>query len=187
MIMVPHEVIKRRLTFADYKKLPNDQDYEIVEGVLYVSPRPRAKHQIVAAELVFLLLQHVRHRGLGLVVPDADLVIRDRDIYISPDIMVFLGERASSVPLDGWIRTVPDLVVEVLSPSTSDYDLTTKRRIYAELGVRHYWLADVAGRALIECVLGSDGHYRERTVEAPADFSPDLFPELRIDLGRIFA
>ncbi|MBM2810695.1 MAG: hypothetical protein HW416_1454 [Chloroflexi bacterium] len=187
MVMMPREVIRRRLTFDDYKQLPDDQDYEIVEGVLYVSPRPRARHQIIGTHLAIRLFEHVHQTGLGLVVQDTDLIVSDRDVYISPDIMVFLGEKVASVPLDGWIHTIPDLVVEVLSPSTRDYDLTTKQRIYAELGVGHYWIADADGRTLIECVLGTDSRYQERKVEAPAVFVPALFPQLRIDLGRVFA
>ena len=144
-------------------------------------------HQRVALRLAAALLEHVDDRGLGLVIPDADLIIRDHDVYISPDIMVFLGDRAASVPLDGWIRTVPDVVVEVLSPSTKDYDLTTKRRMYAELGVRYYWLADMDGRAIIECVLEADGRYRESRTEAPSPFIPEAFPDLRIDLVRLFS
>lgn len=97
------------------------------------------------------------------------------------------GERAASVPPGGWIRTAPDLVVEVLSPGTQRYELTAKRRIYAELGVPHYWIVDADGRQIIESVLGPDGSYRERVVDAPPLFTAEIFPGLAIDLARLFA
>jgi Uma2 family endonuclease len=186
MVMVPQQVLKGRLTFEDYQQLPDDQDYEIIEGVLYVAPRARPRHQIIAAELVMSLGQHVGEPGLGVVVPDADLIISARDTYVSPDIMVFLGERARAVPLDDWIRTIPDLVVEVLSPSSVRYDSTTKRQLYAELRVPHYWIVDPVAKGITECVLGPDGQYRDRVVSAPDPFRPALFPDLAIDLIRLF-
>lgn len=187
MVMVPEQVLQRRLTFEDYQQLPDDQDYEIVEGRLYMAPRPRPEHQVVANRCAVALTVHVEPTGLGLVIPDADLVIPDRDIYISPDIMVFLGERAAALERRGWIRSVPDLVVEVLSPTTEDYDRTTKRRIYAELGVPHFWMVDPRSRSITECVLESSHTYRERSVAAPETFHPELFPDLAIDLSRLFA
>src|SRR5579859_643202 len=109
MVMVPEVVVKRRLGLEDYLALPDDQDYEIIEGVLYVAPRPRALHQIVAYRLGSAL-SFLDERGLGKVVPDADLIIDDRKTYISPDTMVFLGDRLDGVNLQAMISVVPDLI-----------------------------------------------------------------------------
>jgi Uma2 family endonuclease len=84
------------------------------------------------------------------------------------------------------IRFVPDLVVEVLSPSTADYDRTTKRDTYARIGVRHYWVADAGRKAVTEHVLQEDGVYRTRIVRAPEVFRPEIFPQLDIALARVF-
>jgi Uma2 family endonuclease len=185
MAMVPRAIVQRRLTFEDYQQLPDDQDYEIVEGVLYVAPRPCPYHQIVANRLAHALTGSVEDGGKGTVVPDADLVISERDIYISPDSMVFLGDRFTTDP-EGWIQVVPDLVVEVLSPSTRDYDRVTKRHLYAQLGVSHYWIVDPQRRTLTTCALEADGQYREDVVAAPESFRPSLFPGLVVDLQRVF-
>lgn len=186
MVMVPQKVLKGRLTYQDYLGLPDDQDYEIIEGVLYVAPRPAPFHQVVANRLAFDLTGHVEGRGLGLVVPDADLIIHPKDVYVSPDIMVFLGKRVRAIPRRGRIRTPPDLIVEVLSPSTERRDRSTKWRVYAELGVPHYWMADPDERAINECVLGAEGQYHERAFTAPDVFRPALLPDLAIDLARLF-
>ena len=186
MVAVPQEIIGRRLTLEDYGKLPDDQDYEIIDGVLHVSPRARPKHQKIASEFLFLLMIEQK-RGVGTVVPDADLIVDDRNTYVSPDLMFFAGSRFAAVNPNEMLRIIPDLVVEVLSPSTGDYDRTTKRDLYERLGVRHYWTVDGDRRALVEHVLQADGTYRERTVRAPEVFRPELFPDLEINLTQVLA
>jgi len=186
MVMVPEKVMQRRLTLQDYQMLPDDQDYEIIDGVLYVAPRPRSGHQAAANELATMLTVHTKERGLGRVLPDADLIVTDRDIYVSPDIMFFAGDRFAEVDRDDWIRIIPDLIVEVLSPSTEDYDRRTKRQIYGQIGVPHYWIADPRTRSLLECVRQPDGSYQERAWTSNEAFRPSLFPDLVIDLNQVF-
>ena len=184
--MVPELITRRRLTLADYEALPNDQDYDIIDGVLYVSPRARPDHQIVANEFAVILTVHARDRGLGVVVPNADLIVDDRNTYISPDIMYFTAERFASIDRQTWIRTIPDLVIEVLSPSTEDYDRQTKLRTYAALGIPHYWIADARTHVVAENVLQPNGRYQERVIGPDGIFLPVLFPDLEIDLARTF-
>ncbi|MGH2371341.1 MAG: Uma2 family endonuclease, partial [Chloroflexota bacterium] len=105
----------------------------------------------------------------------------------APDIMVFLGDRFAAVNLEQKITIIPDLIVEVLSPSNEDYDLTTKAQTYARLGVPHYWAVDPRRRALTEHVRQPAGEYSVRTVTAPEPFTPALFPELTLDLDRMLA
>ncbi len=186
MVMVPEKVLQRRLKFEDYLSLPDDQDYEIIEGVLYVSPRPRPLHQVVAYRLLMLIGTHVEALSIGMLVPDADLIISERDTYVSPDIMFFAGDRFAGVNRDDFIRLVPDLIVEVLSPTTEDYDRRTKRRTYAELGVPHYWIVDPRSKTLIECTQPAAGKYEEHAVTPDQFFRPALFPDLAIDLNRLF-
>jgi Uma2 family endonuclease len=186
MVAVPEQVTGRRLTFEDYQALPDDQRYEIVKGVLYVAPRPRPLHQRVAFNLSYALRVELEERGLGTVVPDADLVIGEQDVYVAPDIMYFAGDRYSEVDPKGWIRIVPDLIVEVTSPSTDAYDERTKREIYAEIGVPHYWRVDPSRAVIVEGVLDEDRRYREHTWTGNEPFRPSLFPHLQLDLTSIF-
>ncbi|MGH2459188.1 MAG: Uma2 family endonuclease [Chloroflexota bacterium] len=183
---MPEKVMRRRLTFQDYQALPDDQDYEIIDGVLYVAPRARSGHQITANRLAHILTGFTEDRHLGTVVPDTDLIVTDRDIYVSPDIMYFARDRFDVVNRDDWIRIIPDLVVEVLSPSTEDYDRRKKRETYARLRVPHYWMVDHRARRVMECVLRPDGAYQERTIPAGEPFRPALFPDLEIDLVQVF-
>jgi Uma2 family endonuclease len=187
MVMVPEALMRRRLTLDDYLSLPNDQRYEIIDGVLYVASRPFAPHQLAAVNLAFDLVAHVMRPGLGLVLPDADLIVDELGTYLAPDIMVFLGDRAAGLVINERIQTIPDLIVEVISPSSYTYDHVTKRDTYARLGVHHYWIADPGNGVLHELVLGQDGRYQAREIRTPDLFRPALFPDLAIELARVFA
>lgn len=187
MAMVPAELLRRRLTLADYEALPDDQDYEIIDGVLYVAPSPFYGHQNIAAELITILRVHARAGGLGVVIPDADLIVDDRGTYVSPDVMFFTPEQFARTMPDGKNSVIPELIVEVLSESTLRRDQIVKRDAYAKLGVPYYWIVSRSERCVYELILGADGQYAERQVVAPAQFWPALFPGLAIDLERLFA
>ena len=187
MVMVPEIITRRRLTLEDYLALPDDADYEIIDGVLYVAPRSRPGHQIVAGCLAARLTLHAEKHGLGVAIPDVDLIIESRNTYISPDIMYFVADRFAGVDLEQMIRIIPDLVIEVVSPTSADYDRWTKRRLYAELGVPHYWIVDPDRRTITEHILAPTGDYNERIIAPPEPFRPSLFPDLTIDLAQLFA
>lgn len=186
MAIVPESIVGRRLTLVDYEALPDDADYEIIDGVLYVAPRAVPGHQIIANRTAVELTIHAERPGIGFVVPDADLIVDNKNIYVSPDIMYFTAERFQSVNVFEKIRIVPDLIVEVLSPSNERYDLVTKRALYRRLLVPHYWVLSPRQQAIIEHVLDS-AEYRERTITAPELFKPALFPDLSISLTALFA
>lgn len=186
MVVVPDVITRRRLTLQDYEALPDDQDYEIVEGRLYVAPRPRPRHQIIAHRLAYALTQHAEAAGEGTVIPDADLVFDEQGTYVSPDVMYFSAGRLANWNPDERLRVVPDLVVEVLSPGTEEYDLTTKRDLYARLGVQSYWIVDASRKVVVELTLGRDQRYTERVVHAPSEFRPAALPGFALDLGRLF-
>jgi Uma2 family endonuclease len=184
--MVPADLIGRRLTLADYEALPDDQDYEIIDGVLYVSPHPRYEHQDLLVRLAVELQTHARDRRLGKVIVEADLVVDARNHYFSPDLMFFPAETYARIDPKKMNSIMPALAIEILSDSTAGVDLLVKRNLYAELGIPHYWILDIDRSAVRELVLGSDGRYEEREVRAPETLRPVIFPELAIDLGQLF-
>ena len=75
----------------------------------------------------------------------------------------------------------------MLSPRTGEYDVVTKRRIYEQHGVPHYWIVDARHHTHRECVLGSDGTYTDRVLGTGQPFEPACFPGLSIDLRLICA
>lgn len=136
-------------TWEDYLRLPEDgKRYEILEGVLYVSPAPTFDHQFSVVELLAELRSFVRPRGLGLVLTAPfDVRLPNVSNPVQPDVVFF---RSGNEPRSGdrYFLGVPDLIVEVLSPGSSRFDRGVKLEAYEKAGVPEYWLVDVEKRAI---------------------------------------
>jgi Uma2 family endonuclease len=122
-------------TYASYAALPEDgRRYEVVDGVLYMSPSPSDTHQNVSIWLSHYLVIHVKLAGLGQVrAAPFDVELAPRTI-VQPDIMVILNEHLSRIT-STHIKGAPDLVVEILSPGTASHDRSGKKRAYAQANV----------------------------------------------------
>ena len=169
------------LPYSEYLLLPEDDHtkYEMLWGELHMAASPRYRHQDVQIQLGGLLNSHVRERGLGAVVGPVDLY-RDEMNYVQPDLSYFTAEQHAALADEQAIRLIPPLVVEILSPGTSSHDRVKKRRWYAELGVREYWIADAfAGRVEVIDLVG--GTSRD---EDPVRSS--VLPDLALPLAEIF-
>jgi Uma2 family endonuclease len=169
------------LLHEDYLRLPEDDPnkYEMLWGDLHMSPSPRFTHQSIQATLIEVLNRHVRERGLGRVVGPIDLY-RDEVNYVQPDISYFTAEQLPHIAQQK-IRHVPPLIVEILSSSTEKTDRGDKRRWYAELGVREYWLVDPLARHVEVIDLTSDVGVIEDPVRSI------VLPDLSVPIAEIFA
>lgn len=130
-------------TYEDYLRLPDDgRRYEIIEGVLYVTAAPRFNHQYVVGELFAALRAYVRKHNLGVVIP-APFEVHLPDIAwpVQPDLLFVRAER-QPLPEASSFEGAPDLVVEVLSPSTARRDRVVKFWAYERAGVSEYWIVD---------------------------------------------
>lgn len=138
---------KEKATLADFRALPEGPPYyELVGGQLIEMPSPTPTHQRIVTRLSAKMLNFADEHDLGEVfVALLDTHLTDEDAY-QPDVLFISHERAAIV--EERIEGAPDLVVEVLSPSTGYYDLTQKRRVYAETGAREYWIVDPMERTV---------------------------------------
>lgn len=129
-------------TYEEYAALPDDgKRYEIVSGVLYMSPSPSGQHQDAAGEIFSYLRAHVKLTGLGLVrMAPFDVILPAGDV-VQPDVLVVFNEHFDRVT-DKFILGAPDLVVEIASPSTATHDRHNKLDAYARAGVPEYWIVD---------------------------------------------
>ena len=153
----------RPATRADLEALPEHVVGEIIDGVLYTFPRPRPQHAHVEMGLGSEL-HAAFERGRGgpggwwiLMEPVLEL---EGAPEVVPDLAGWRKERVPVLPADTPIRTVPDWVCEILSPSTRGHDQLIKRRFYARLGVPHLWFIDPDAHTLSVCKL-VEGHWLE--------------------------
>ena len=136
-----------RFTYRDYLLLPEGDRRELIEGDFYVVPAPSFRHQIISRNLGTLLWDFVRGRGLGQVVSAPTDVVFSQETVVQPDILFISNERRGIITEDN-VSGAPDLVVEVLSPSTAERDRELKLTIYARYGVREYWIVDLEDRSV---------------------------------------
>ncbi len=173
-----------KLTYEDYANIPGDERYELIDGELILVSSPNEMHQRVSKRLLWLF-RDVEESGLGWVY-DApfDVILSDTDV-VQPDLMFISKERADIIT-PANVQGAPNLVVEVLSPSTAQRDWTQKRDLYAKYGVRELWL--VAPDAKLVWVMAlTDGEYAIAGVykDGQTLISPTL-AGLTIDLGYVF-
>ena len=175
-------------TYEDYLRLPEDGNrYEVIRGVLYVTPSPTTEHQFSSSMFTFSLTQFVRDNGLGMVFSapyDIRLPSRIAD-PLEPDVMFF---RKGNEPRRGTacFEGAPDLVAEVLSPGTHNRDRTVKLKAYQDAGVPEYWLLDPAARTVIVNVL-EKGKYVELVRGGAGDTVwSSVLPGFRVNVTDLF-
>ena len=144
-----------KLTYADYLIAPDDARYELLDGELIMTPAPRKAHQNSLLDLGVDLKLLTRRTRMGEVfVAPFDVVLSDTNV-VQPDIM-FVSNARAHIITDDNIRGAPDLVVEILSPSTAERDRIFKRSLYARHGVKEYWMVDTDLRLIHQLLLDGD-------------------------------
>jgi Uma2 family endonuclease len=146
-------------TYDDFLRLPDDgRRYEIIEGVLYVTNAPSYEHQFTVTEIVRQLANFVIERSLGVVLAAPFEVHLPGGIAkpVQPDVLYITAERQPH-PGDQVFEGAPDLIVEVLSPSSVRVDQFIKFGIYEQAKVREYWLVDPKTRSIEVYTLPADG------------------------------
>lgn len=133
--------------------------YELIGGVVVMSPSPTPRHQKVLLEILFQLESHVRKNRVGEVFAETDVRFDDSLVY-RPDLIYVRSEKVRR-PLER-IDVVPDLVVEVVSPGSEADDLRTKREAYERFGVGEYWIIEPNKQSFRFLQL-TEGRYRETT------------------------
>jgi Uma2 family endonuclease len=135
--------VTRLYSVADVRALPDDGNrYETIAGELFVTPAPGVPHQTVLARLFVALWAYVERHELGrLWFAPLDVVFGPLTL-VEPD-LVFVSRNRLDTISDRDVQGPPDLVVEVISPSTARTDQGRKRALYQEAGVREYWIVDV--------------------------------------------
>jgi Uma2 family endonuclease len=171
-----------RYTVADLENFPDDGNrYELLDGVLLVTPAPKTGHQVIANRIQSRLTAAVQWPGLAHVVGPG-VVVRLPKTQLQPDVLVF---PAHFKPDTDW-RKINEhwLVVEVLSRSSRIYDREFKKNAYFALGVQQVWLVDRWTRSIEVWRSPSEKHVVQDTIRWHAPAGDIIVP---IDLAEVFA
>jgi len=191
-----HDKPLKRYTYADYLRWDDDIRRELIDGKVYMMSAPTWEHQGVLLELAWQFQNYLRGKTcqvrfapldvrLFADPATADEDLSDRDV-VQPDLVVICDPR--KMRRRGCCGA-PDLVVEVLSPSTLSIDMLVKFNKYLEAGVREYWIVDTASRVLLAHTLveSPEGRfYRTDAYGAEAQVKVGVLADCVIDLSAVF-
>jgi len=174
-----------KLTYEDYRSTPDDKRYELLDGELVLAPAPRTTHQMVQNNISWRMSQFVSDENLGTVFnAPTDVVLAETNI-VQPDI-AFVSYGRAHIIEENDIQGAPDLVVEVLSPSTASRDRGYKRTLYARHGVREYWMAGVESATITVLLLGEDGFEVFGTFGEGESFSSPTLDGFEVEIDVVF-
>ena len=174
-----------KFTYEDYKHTPEDKRYELLDGELIMVLAPRTAHQRTSRDILIPINTFVAENDLGEVfIAPCDVVLSDTDV-VQPDLLFVSKERSHIINEDN-IRGAPDLVIEILSPSTAQRDRTLKRTLYALHGVPEYWQADTDAKIAMVLTL-DNGEYKVAGIygEGQMLVSP-LLQGFTLEIDKIF-
>lgn len=183
-------------TYGQYKTWPDEERWELIEGQAWsMSPAPLRGHQGIQAKLITELSVFLKGKPckaydapFDVLLPRAGESDDEVDTVVQPDIVVYCDKSKLT---DKGARGAPDLVSEILSPSTSKKDLNEKFKLYERSGVREYWVVDPGNRSIEVWRLGTDGRYDSGDLrEKWRDWSPiasHILEGFSIDPEELFA
>ena len=162
--------------------------YEIFDGELVVSPSPTVDHQRIVANLAALLRDALTKPRLAEVLfAPFDVVISPTRV-VQPDLLVVaVGRRARVLQRHAAVEA-PDLAIEILSPSNTKHDRVRKRRFYARIGIREYWIVDPESESIEVLALIDGGlSYRHAGFYASDERLRSTVFDLELDVAQVFA
>ncbi len=177
---------KKAHTYADYCLLPEGTPCQLIGGKLIMTPAPDTYHQAISMRLGVEMANFTAGKKSGMVFfAPVDVFLEDTEIY-QPDIIFIAADRLHIIEPAG-VRGAPDLVVEILYPSTAYYDLRKKFKVYARSGVREYWIADPHDRS-IEVYKGKEGKFAQTLrVEGEGKAGSSVLEGFAVEVKVIFA
>lgn len=183
---------KTSYTYEDYLNFDDDERYEIIDGELYnMSPAPCYTHQNIAVELITLLHTFFRGKPCKVVAAPFDVRLSTKPTQsrkikttVQPDISIICDEEKID---EKGCMGAPDLIIEIISPSTASRDHIVKKALYEKYGVKEYWLVDPINRITTIYRLGNKTKYGAPEIfDDQAKVDIKLFPGLNIDFATVF-
>lgn len=175
-----------RWTYKDYAAIPEDgHRYEVVNGVLYMSPSPNVWHQNIVGEIFAYLRDYVRANRLGRAfIAPLDVELSYGNV-VQPDVFVLLNEHFNRIT-NSRIIGAPDLVIEVASPSTARHDLRTKLDAYTSARVPEYWVVNAEAQTVELLVLEHDTYISLGVFSGQTTLPSRVLADLPVEVEQFF-
>jgi Uma2 family endonuclease len=174
-------------TYDDYAKWPDDARYELIEGVPYLmSPAPSRVHQVISGAIFVQIYNYLDGKQCEVYSAPFDVRLNadeEDDTVVQPDILVVCEQDKLD---DKGAKGAPDVVIEILSPSTASHDSLIKLNLYRKYGVKEYWIVDPVTK-IVTVLLLKNGEY-VAAAYGENDTAPiTTLKGCEIDLTKVFA
>jgi Uma2 family endonuclease len=186
--------IDKKYSYADYLTWPDDERWEIIDGVPYnMSPAPTINHQRISVELVRQIANYLIDKTCEIFDSPVDVRFpkgknnNDKEIFdvVQPDIIVVCDK--DKIEDDKSCLGAPDIAIEILSPSTASKDFIKKRRLYEKNKVKQYWIVEPQEKEIYIYKLQDNGIYGSPEEYTKSDkIKVEDFEGLEIDLSMVF-
>jgi Uma2 family endonuclease len=173
----------RKYTYDDYASWDDGERYEVIEGRVYAMTMPTVKHQSVSGRLYTQLGTFLEGKKCEVFHPPFDVILDNKNVF-QPDILI-VCDKSKLDPKKGCIGA-PDMVVEILSPSSVGRDMLLKLKKYLQAGVREYWIIDPENEIVYVNIL-ENKQYDIREYKEKEMVPVSILDGFEIDLKRVFA
>ncbi|MCW8966379.1 MAG: Uma2 family endonuclease [Candidatus Pacearchaeota archaeon] len=183
----------QRYTYKDYCTWPDNERWEIIHGKAYnMSPAPSTEHQRIRRELSAQLYAFLKGKPCELFFapfdvrfPENDETDDETETVVQPDIVVVCDKTKLD---QRGLREAPDLIIEIISPSTAGIDMKEKFQLYEYHGVKEYWIVFPHEKTVQIYTLAKDGNYGKPSTYVSTDMiNGGLLEGLIVDLSVVFS
>ena len=172
-------------TKEDYYNLPENTRAELIDGVLiYNQAAPSRIHQTILGELYTVINNHIKSKGGPCRVYPAPFAVKlkeDRDTIVEPDISVICDRSKLT---DRGCNGAPDWIIEIVSPGNASHDYILKLNLYADAGIREYWIVDPDKKSILVYYL-EQGHFKLETHTFQDNIKANIYEDLYIDFASL--
>ena len=167
-------------TLDEFEQMTKEEHitYELIDGIVMMSPRPAAKHQLTCGNLYAELRTTLRQKNYNIIF-EFDLLLEHN--YLVPDLMIACEDKFEG----NRYEKVPQIIVEIISPSSASRDYLVKRNKYEQLGIPEYWIVSPEEQC-IDVLCFTDASHTNYCVKDNPILTSCSIPELTIDLNNVF-
>jgi len=181
----------KKYTYADYLTWPENEKWEIIDGVPYLQAAPTWQHQAISRELMTQFNNYLKDKPcqvfaspFDLRFPETNEMDEEATFVVQPDILVICDKEG--LKGTGYYGT-PTLIIEISSPSTARSDKVLKFNRYEKAGVKEYWIVEPDGKFISVFTLQSNNRYgRPESFTEIDTVNVSVFPDLMVDLKPVF-
>lgn len=182
---------EKKYTYKEYLEWPDEKKCEIIDGALYMHAAPSWQHQAICFELGRQFGNYLCNKScraftapFDLIIPEKGIEEKDSKNVVQPDLLVICNK--SGLKGTGYYG-IPELIIEICSPSTMRNDKVLKFNKYEKAGIKEYWIVEPEGKFISVFTLQDNNRYGRPEIYTEEDkVKVTVFEDLIIDLSTVF-